>query len=62
MCTETLNKMGVTRLRLARCGARNNPIYRIVAVDSRKSRDSKPIEYVSATVPAVCPQTIVRSP
>jgi small subunit ribosomal protein S16 len=46
--------MGVTRLRLARFGSRNRPFYRVVAIDSRKPRDAKPIEYVSPifSVPA----------
>lgn len=40
--------MGVVRLRLARFGSRNRPFYRVVAIDSRKARDSQPIENVSA--------------
>jgi small subunit ribosomal protein S16 len=43
--------MGVTRLRLARFGSRNRPFYRVVAIDSRKARDSKPIEYVGTLYP-----------
>jgi small subunit ribosomal protein S16 len=39
--------MGVPRIRLARHGHRNRPFYRVVAIDSRKRRDAKPIEYVS---------------
>ena len=40
--------MGITRLRLARFGSRNQPFYRFVAIDARKARDAKPIEYVRA--------------
>ena len=40
--------MGIVRLRLARFGSRNRPFWRIVAIDSRKPRDAKPIEYVRA--------------
>lgn len=39
--------MGVVKLRLARFGVRNNPFYRIVAIDSRKAREARPLEYVS---------------
>ena len=41
--------MGVTRLRLQRLGRKDHPFYRIIAVDSRKKRDTgKPLEFVSA--------------
>ena len=38
--------MGIVRLRLARFGCKNRPFYRLVAIDSRRARDAKPIEYV----------------
>ena len=47
--------MGVTRLRLARFRSRNRPYYRVVAIDSRKARDSKPIEYVRKILPIFIP-------
>jgi small subunit ribosomal protein S16 len=34
------------RIRLQRCGQKKKPFYRIVVIDSRKARDSKPIEYI----------------
>lgn len=34
----------MVKIRLAKTGARNAPSYRIVAVDSRKQRDSKALE------------------
>lgn len=43
--------MGITRLRLARFGCRNRPFYRIVAIDARRRRDAKPIEYVGTYDP-----------
>jgi len=46
------NNMGVTALRLARFGNKHRPYYRIVAIDSRKARQAKPIEYVST--PFLC--------
>ncbi len=36
----------MVKLRLTRMGSRNNPFYRIVAVDSRVKRDGKYIESV----------------
>jgi small subunit ribosomal protein S16 len=32
------------KIRLKRCGKPKNPSYRIVVIDSRKQRDSQPIE------------------
>ena len=40
-----------TRLRFARFGCKRRPFYRIVATDSRKWRDGKPIEYVGTYDP-----------
>lgn len=34
----------MVRIRLTRVGAKNSPSYRIVAIDSRKPRDSKALE------------------
>jgi small subunit ribosomal protein S16 len=34
----------LVRLRLTRFGARNNPVYRVVAIDSRRARDSQYLE------------------
>lgn len=43
--------MGIVRLRLARFGSRNRPFWRVVAIDSRKARDDKPIEYLGTYDP-----------
>jgi ribosomal protein S16 len=43
--------MGVTNLRLARFGHRNNPFFRLVAIDSRKKLSAGPIEYVRGAAP-----------
>ena len=40
------------RLRLKRVGARNHPVYRIVATDSRNPRDGKFIEQIGTYRPA----------
>ena len=34
------------KIRLQRCGKPKNPSYRIVVIDSRKQRDSQPIEHI----------------
>jgi len=34
----------LVRIRLTRLGARNNPTYRVVAIDSRRARDSQYLE------------------
>lgn len=34
----------MVRIRLTRIGARNNPAYRVVAIDSRRARDSRYLE------------------
>ncbi|MEO0008907.1 MAG: 30S ribosomal protein S16 [candidate division WOR-3 bacterium] len=34
----------MVRIRLTRLGARNNPVYRVVAIDSRRARDSQYLE------------------
>jgi len=36
----------LVRIRLTRFGARNNPVYRVVAIDSRRARDSQYLEAV----------------
>ena len=40
------------RIRLTRLGAKNKPVYRIVASDSRKSRDGQYIEQIGTYNPA----------
>lgn len=34
------------RIRLQRYGSKKNPSYRVVIIDSRKARNSNPIEYI----------------
>ena len=46
------------KLRLARVGSRKNPIYRVVAADSRAPRDGKFIEIVGRYNPQTDPSTI----
>ena len=46
------------KLRLTRIGSKKNPIYRVVAADSRSPRDGKFIEIVGRYNPQTNPSTI----
>ncbi|HSL64505.1 MAG TPA: 30S ribosomal protein S16 [Gaiellaceae bacterium] len=46
------------KLRLTRVGSKKNPIYRVVAADSRSPRDGKFIEIVGRYNPQTEPSTI----
>jgi small subunit ribosomal protein S16 len=46
------------KIRLARVGSKKNPIYRVVAADSRSPRDGKFIEIVGRYNPQTEPSTI----
>jgi small subunit ribosomal protein S16 len=48
----------VLKLRLTRVGSKKNPIYRVVAADSRSPRDGKFIEIVGRYNPQTDPSTI----
>lgn len=46
------------KLRLTRVGSKKNPVYRIVAADSRSPRDGKFIEILGRYNPQTDPSTI----
>jgi small subunit ribosomal protein S16 len=46
------------KLRLTRVGSKKNPIYRVVAADSRAPRDGKFIEIVGRYNPQTDPSTV----
>jgi small subunit ribosomal protein S16 len=46
------------KLRLTRVGSKKNPIYRVVAADSRSPRDGKFIEIVGRYNPQTEPSTV----
>ena len=46
------------KLRLTRIGSKKNPIYRVVAADSRSPRDGKFLEIVGRYNPQTDPSTI----
>ena len=47
------------KLRLTRVGSKKNPIYRVVAADSRAPRDGRFLEIVGRYDPRTEPSTIV---
>lgn len=48
----------MVKLRLTRMGAKNQPCYRIVAVDGRKARDGQYIEQIGYFDPMTKPETV----
>ena len=52
-----VNRLAV-KLRLTRVGSKKNPVYRIVAADSRSPRDGKFLEIVGRYNPQTDPSTI----
>ena len=48
----------MVKIRLTRIGAKKNPCYRIVAMDSRKARDGEYIEQIGIYQPKTNPATI----
>ncbi len=49
----------MVRIRLQRVGAKNQPSYRVVVVDSRAPRDSAYIERIGHYDPLTNPETVV---
>jgi small subunit ribosomal protein S16 len=41
----------MVKIRLTRAGAKKHPFYRVIAVDSRKARDSRPLEFLGTYDP-----------
>ena len=52
----------MVRIRLQRVGAKNQPSYRVVVVDSRAPRDSAYIERIGHYNPLTNPETVVIEP
>jgi small subunit ribosomal protein S16 len=48
----------MVKIRLTRAGARNRPFYRIVAVDERRPRDGRPLEFLGTFDPKVEPEKL----
>jgi len=58
MKTEMEGIIMAVKLRLTRMGAKKKPMYRIVATDSRKSRDGEYIELVGTYNPLTNPAEV----
>ena len=41
----------MVKIRLRRGGAKKNPSYRVIAIDERKPRDGRPLEYLGTYEP-----------
>jgi small subunit ribosomal protein S16 len=48
----------MVKIRLTRGGAKKRPHYRIVAIDGRKPRDGRPLEYLGTYDPAPNPERV----
>ncbi|MCX7845704.1 MAG: 30S ribosomal protein S16 [Dictyoglomaceae bacterium] len=48
----------MVKIRLTRIGAKNKPVYRIVAIDSKKPREGKHLEILGFYDPKTNPATI----
>jgi small subunit ribosomal protein S16 len=52
----------MVKIRLARAGAKKRPYYRIVAMDERRQRDGRALEFLGTYDPKVEPeQVVIRS-
>ena len=49
----------MVRIRLQRAGAKGRPFYRIVAIDSRRQRDGRALEFLGTYDPTRKPERIV---
>jgi small subunit ribosomal protein S16 len=48
----------MVKIRLTRRGAKKRPFYRIVAIDERKPRDGRPLEYLGTYDPTPDPERV----
>ena len=48
----------MVKIRLRRAGARKRPFYRVVAIDSRRARNGRPIEFLGTYDPTTRPERI----
>ena len=49
----------MVKIRLTRAGAKRTPFYRIVAIDGRKQRDGRPLEFLGTYDPKTRPERVV---
>jgi small subunit ribosomal protein S16 len=48
----------MVKIRLTRAGATKRPFYRIVAIDERQARDSRPLAYLGTYDPKANPERL----
>ena len=48
----------MVKIRLTRRGAKKRPFYRIVAIDKRKQRDGRPLEFLGTYDPTPNPERV----
>ena len=49
----------MVKIRLTRAGAKKRPYYRIVAIDDRRQRDGRPLEFLGTYDPKTDPERVV---
>ena len=47
------------KIRLTRAGAKKRPFYRIIAIDERRKRDGRPLEFLGTYDPKSKPEKLV---
>jgi small subunit ribosomal protein S16 len=48
----------MVKIRLTRQGAKKQPFYRIIAIDERKPREGRPLEFLGTYDPVTQPESI----
>ena len=49
----------MVKIRLSRAGAKKRPYYRIVAIDERRQRDGRALEFLGSYDPTYSPERVV---
>ena len=48
----------MVKIRMTRMGSKKSPFYRVMAIDERKQRDGRPLEFLGTYDPRVNPPTV----
>jgi small subunit ribosomal protein S16 len=48
----------MVKIRLSRVGTKKRPFYRVVAIDQRKPRDGRPLEFLGTYDPGPTPEKV----
>jgi small subunit ribosomal protein S16 len=48
----------MVKIRMTRMGTKKSPFYRVIAIDERKQRDGRPLEFLGTYDPRVDPPTV----